>query len=243
MQRPGPDILLIGGSAEARALADALVGRARVILPGPERRVHDWPLPLLPEPLSRAALTGRGAGLRLIVDASHPNDWQSAEIAASAAQILGVAHFRLERPAWRPGRRDRWVRLRDEAAAAQHVERGARVFLATGREGLMRFACLRDCYVISRQLSEHHDPFPLPRGRFLRGASPFSVAGEVALFRRLGIDWLILRNAGGPGGWPKLEAARKLGLRVGMIDRPPRPAVTVVRDVAAAKARISEWLD
>ena len=94
----------------------------------------------------------------------------------SFVRALGVDLLRLERPAWRPGRRDRWVRLRDETAAARHLPRGARVFLATGREGLTRFAALREAYVFTRQLSEHHDPFPLPRGRFLRGASPFSVA-------------------------------------------------------------------
>ncbi|WP_323764240.1 precorrin-6A/cobalt-precorrin-6A reductase [Marinovum sp.] len=235
----GTDILLIGGSAEARALADRLRGRAAVILPAPERRTHDWPLPVLSGPLDAAL---RQSGARLILDVSHPNDWQSGWQAWRASKDTGVPLLRLERPGWRPGRRDRWVRLRDESAAARHVARGARVFLATGREGLMRFANLREAYVISRQLSEHHDAFPLPRGRFLRGASPFSVAGEVALFRRLRIDWLILRNAGGPGGWPKLEAARRLGLRVGMIDRPRRPLVPMVRDLAAAEARIAQWL-
>lgn len=242
MHRSGTDILLIGGSAEARALAPGLRGRASVMLPGPERRAHGWPIPLLPEPLGQAALTARvAAGVGLIVDASHPNDWQSSFCAHRVAGALGVDLLRLERPAWRPGRRDRWVRLRDETAAARHLPRGARVFLATGREGLTRFAALREAYVFTRQLSEHHDPFPLPRGRFLRGASPFSVAGEVALFRRLRIDWLILRNAGGPGGWPKLAAARRLGLRVGMIDRKPLPPAPVVRDVAAARRRIAEW--
>lgn len=239
MHRPGADILLIGGSAEARALAARLRGRAAVILPAPERRAQDWPLPVLQGPLGHDAM--RASGARLIVDASHPNDWQSGWQAWRLARDLGLGLLRLERPAWRPGRGDRWTRLRNAAAAARHVPRGARVFLATGREGLTRFANLREAYVITRQLSEHHDPFPLPRGRFLRGASPFSVADEVALFRRLRIDWLILRNAGGPGGWPKLAAARRLGLRVGMIDRPRRPDVPQVRDVEAAEARIARW--
>ncbi|TNF18933.1 MAG: cobalt-precorrin-6A reductase, partial [Rhodobacteraceae bacterium] len=154
----------------------------------------------------------------------------------------GLPILRLERPPWRPTRRDRWVALRDERAARAHVVPGERVFLATGRATLMRFACLNGVYVIARQISDHHAPFPLPRGRFLRGQAPFSVAGEQALLRRLRIDWLILRNAGGPGGWPKLAAARRLGLRVGMIDRPVLPPVPVVRDVAAALARIDAWL-
>mgnify|MGYP001627787940 CR=1 FL=1 len=234
------DILIIAGSAEARLLAAALPGRACALLPETERRMPPWPVPV----------AGRVEGaclvvppqVRLVVDASHPNDWQASEWAARGAAAAGVPILRLERAPWRPSRRDRWVRLRDERAARFHVVPGERVFLATGRETLMRFACLNGVYVYARQRSEHHDPFPLQRGRFLRGAAPFSAAGEAALLRRLGIDWLILRNAGGPGGWPKLEAARRLGLRVGMIDRPILPSVPVVRDVAGALDRIATWL-
>lgn len=243
MTRCGADILIIGGSAEARLLARHLAGRACAMLPGPERTALPWAVPVLAETLTDDALAcALAEGCRMVVDASHPNDWRASEIAARGAAAAGVPILRLERPPWRPTRRDRWVRLRDERDARFHVAPGARVFLATGRETLMRFACLNGAYVIARQISDHHDPFPLPRGRFLRGRAPFSVDEEVALLRRLRIDWLILRNAGGPGGWPKLEAARRLGLRVGMIDRPVLPPVPVVRDVSAALDRITAWL-
>ncbi|MGY3437181.1 MULTISPECIES: precorrin-6A/cobalt-precorrin-6A reductase [unclassified Marinovum] len=237
------DILIVGGSAEARALALRLGARAQVILPAQERRGAPWPVPVSGLALSEAALAdllrARGA---VVVDASHPNDWQSSRIAAASARAAGVRILRLERAPWQAGRRDRWVHLRREQDAARHVVPGDRVLLATGRETLARFANLRGVYVYSRQITDHDDPFPLPRGRFLRSAAPFAVAQEIALLRRLRIDWLILRNAGGPGGWPKLEAARRIGLRVGMLDRPRLPEVPVVRDVASALARIETWL-
>lgn len=243
MTRCGADILIVGGSAEARDLAAHLEGRALAALPGPERLAYPWPVPVLTEPLSDDSLARvLAGGCRMVVDASHPNDWRASRIAAKGAAAAGLPILRLERPPWRPMRRDRWIRLRDEGAARCHVVPGDRVFLATGRETLMRFACLNGVYVIARQITDHHDPFPLPRGRFLKGQAPFSVAAEAALLRRLRIDWLILRNAGGPGGWPKLEAARRLGLRVGMIDRPALPPVPVVRDVDAAVGRIGAWL-
>jgi len=42
----------------------------------------------------------------------------------------------------------------------------------------------------------------------------------MALFKRLQIDWLVLRNAGGERSMSKLIAARNLGVPVAMIDRP-----------------------
>lgn len=243
MTRCGADILIIGGSAEARHLAAHLAGRASALLPGPERLAHPWAVPVLTEDLSDEGLAQvLASGCRMVVDASHPNDWRTSQVAAKGATAAGLPILRLERPPWRPSRRDRWVRLCDERDARCHVAPGQRVFLATGRETLMRFACLNGVYIIARQISDHHAPFPLPRGRFLHGVAPFSVAEEAALLRRLRIDWLILRNAGGPGGWPKLEAARRLGLRVGMIDRPVLPPVPVVRGVSAALERIGTWL-
>lgn len=235
-------ILLIGGSAEARALAARLRGQAVVMLPVPERQPQPWPLPQAPQAMDLAGLGERASmGVRLIVDASHPCDRQTSQLAARVAAAQGLDLLRLERPPWRPGRRDHWLSLRAAGAAARHVARGSRVFLATGREEMQAFANLRDAYVITRQRTAHHDAFPLPRGRFLPGAAPFTVAGEAALFRLLRIDWLILRNAGGPGGWPKLAAARRLGLRVGMIARPVLPPAPVVRDVAAAERWIAAW--
>lgn len=240
----GKDILLIGGAAEARAMALRITGRASVILPDPERMPRSWPIAVAPQPFTAAGLAERlGHGIRLLIDASHPNDWRASQIAAEAARDAGIRVLRLERAPWRPGRRDHWVPLRRDRDARHHVAPGARVFLGTGREGLKRFACLNGCYIYCRQISDHNDVFPLPRGRFLKGAAPFGVAQEMALLRQLRIDWVILRNAGGPGGWPKLQAARNLGLRVGMIDRPKLPDAVVVRDVASAMKKVSEWLD
>ncbi|MEN8891409.1 MAG: precorrin-6A/cobalt-precorrin-6A reductase, partial [Planktotalea arctica] len=65
--------------------------------------------------------------------------------------------------------------------------------------------------------------FPFANGEFLVGRPPFSIEDEIALFKSLEIDWLIVKNAGGSASFSKLDAARTLGLNVGMIARPAPP--------------------
>ena len=76
-------------------------------------------------------------------------------------------------------------------------------------------------------------------GRFVLGRPPFSVEEEVAFFESEGIDWLVVKNAGGLRSRSKLDAARQLGLPVVMQKRPKRPNVSVVWTVAECMA----WLD
>ena len=68
------------------------------------------------------------------------------------------------------------------------------------------------------------------------GIAPFPVQEEIDLFKKLRIDWLITQNSGGAGGKSKLDAARKLGLSVAMLRRPPQPEAPRVETVAAALA-------
>ena len=77
--------------------------------------------------------------------------------------------------------------------------------------------------MICRQIDPPEAPFPWENGEYLIGTPPFSVSEEVKLFQNRKVDWLVVKNAGGAASQSKLIAARKLGLRVAMIDRPPLP--------------------
>ena len=127
---------------------------------------------------------------------------------------------------------------REEDAAA-HIPLGATVFLGTGRQTLARFANLAGRAVICRQIDPPESPFPFPGGRYLIGRPPFSTEDEVALFDKLGVDWLIVKNAGGDASRTKLTAAAQLGIPVLMIARPKGGDWPVVHDVDAALA----WVD
>ena len=138
------------------------------------------------------------------------------------------------RPPWVAEPGDNWTSVTREEDVARHVPQRATVFLATGRQSLPGLANLAGRHLICRRIDPPRAPFPYPNGEYLLGRAPFSVADEVALFRKLGVDVLVTKNAGGTGSAPKLHAARELGLPVVMIKRPPPLDAPRVDSVNAA---------
>ena len=61
---------------------------------------------------------------------------------------------------------------------------------------------------------------------------------EAATFQRLAITHIVCRNSGGRISYGKVEAARRLGLPVVMIERAAGPPPPVVADIGAVMA----WL-
>ncbi len=236
-------LLLLAGTAEALRLAQALARMEGVSaiasLAGATRA---------PAPLAVPCRTGgfgsaeaqaawmRAEGIEAVLDATHPF---AARIKARTARIaaeLGLPCLHLIRPPWRPGPGDLWVEVADAGAAPRHIPAGATVFLATGRGTLADFAPLagQGRRLISRQIEAPDAPFPWPGGKYLVARPPFSVVDEIALFERLGVDWLVVKNAGGEGARAKLDAARALRLPVLLLARPAPPEGEVVESVEAA---------
>lgn len=234
-------ILLLAGTREARRLAKALREAgipAMASLAGTTRQPAPQGLPTRIGGFGGEVAFIRfveAAGISGVIDATHPF---AARITARTARIcreIGLPYLRLERAGWSPGPGDRWVMIGDESEAAAHIAPHERVFLATGRQTLERFANLEAAEITCRQIDPPEGEFPLPKGQFLVGRPPFSVEDEVALFRRLRIDVLVVKNAGGRESASKLEAMRVLGRRVLMVHRPAPPeGVEIVRDVDQA---------
>ena len=134
---------------------------------------------------------------------------------------------------------DNWTAIDKEEDAAIHIQAGQTAFLGTGRQTLERFGNLKDVRIICRQIDPPSGPFPFPGGEFLVGRPPFPVADEVALFQRLKIDWLVVKNAGGARSESKLIAARQLKIPVLMIRRPPMPDADRVETVQEALAWVT----
>ena len=232
-------LLLLAGTSEARALADALAGRDVVAsLAGAVAEPARLPVSTRVggfggEAGFRAYLAE--AGISAVVDATHPFAARITARTVAVCRDLGLPFLRLERPAWEPGPGDDWVLVPDEAAVAAHVGPEDVVFLATGRQTLERFAGLGGARLYLRQIDPPKGPFPFASGEYVIGRPPFSVEDEVALFRRLGVTRLVVKNAGGVASYSKLEAARQLGLRVVMLERPPLPECETVHTVEAAR--------
>jgi len=169
----------------------------------------------------------------LVVIAPHPFDTDLIEDAILSAQ--NKPHILLQRPKWVPEKGDNWHFANSAQEAAQTLEslNVSRVLLAVGNGRLAPFYRLENIELVVRSRNTPH-PLAPPKGRISPFFGPFDIKTELKCLTEQGIDALVVHNAGGQGGWPKLAAARQLGLPVVLIDRPKPPDVKTVTDVKAA---------
>ncbi|MCY4206388.1 MAG: cobalt-precorrin-6A reductase [Roseovarius sp.] len=165
----------------------------------------------------------RTEGIGAVVDATHPFASRISMRTWVICLEEDVSHCQVLRREWASEPDDDWITIDSEEDAAQFIMPGSVVFVATGRQTLDRFANLRECRIICRQIDPPDRAFPYPNGEYLISRPPFGVNEEYCLFKRLNVDWLIAKNAGGNASRTKLLAARKLGIKVAMINRPPQP--------------------
>jgi len=237
-------LLLLAGTTEAQQIAKALSDRgvpAVASLAGVTRAPRATGLDTRTGGFGgadgfRAFL--RSAGISAVVDATHPFAHQISNRTADICAKNSIPYCQLLRPEWTPEAGDDWTCLNNEDEAAKYIAPGSTVFLATGRQTLDRFANLSNCRLICRQIDPPDRPFPFPNGEFLVGRPPFSIAEETELFKKLAVDWLVVKNAGGEAPRSKLIAARELGIKVAMINRPSQPVGPKVTTVAEALAWI-----
>lgn len=230
-------LLLLGGTAEARMIADALAERGTPAIASFAHPARDCPLPMVAGGFGGAegfAAFLSARGITAVLDATHPFAAHISQRTADICAAQGLPHAMVLRPPWVPGPGDRWTFITQEQEAAAHIAPHETVFLATGRQTLAQFAGLAGRRVYCRLLGPAKGAFPFDGGAFITGTAPFSVADELALFRRLGVDWLVVKNAGGTTPTSKLTAARQLGIRVLMQNRPPPPATLTFESVDAA---------
>lgn len=176
------------------------------------------------------------AGITAVIDATHPFAAKITDRTARVCADLALPYCQVLRPAWVAKAGDNWTEIDSEDEAAAIIPKGATVFLGTGRQTLERFAGLEGCRVICRQIDPPTAPFPFEGGEFLIGRPPFPVARELSLFAALGIEWIVVKNAGGDASATKLTAARELGIPVLMMARPPMPDAPRVATAAQAVA-------
>jgi precorrin-6A/cobalt-precorrin-6A reductase len=233
-------LLLLGGTAEARALASRLQPDVRVIssLAG---RVPD---PALPVGEVRIGGFGGVEGLQRwlaesgvdgVVDATHPFAATISANAATACRTLDLPHLLLARPAW-PNGTAIVVDSDTEAAEVVAANGYSRVFLTTGRSGVGAFAGVDAWFLIRAVTPPDGDVLPL-RHHLALSRGPYDYDDELELLRVHGIDALVTKNSGGDMTRAKVDAADALGVPVIMVDRPLMPGgVRAVSTLAEAEA-------
>ncbi|WP_030389760.1 cobalt-precorrin-6A reductase [Streptomyces sp. NRRL S-241] len=244
--RPAHHVLILGGTTEARRLAEALASdpsvRVTTSLAG---RVAS---PVLPPGDTRIGGFGGIAGLAAwivahdvtrVVDATHPFAERMSFHASESEALTGVPLLALRRPGWTPRPADDWTFVDSLAEAAALLPGfGNRAFLTTGRMGLHTFAHLTDTWFLVRSVDPPAAPVP-PRLEVLLARGPFTLEDERELLARHRIDVLVTKDSGGSATAPKLTAAREAGIPVLVVRRPPVPQGVPEADSVDA---VLDWL-
>jgi len=240
-------ILILGGTAEARALAGRLAetGKFDVTLSLAGRTAKPLPQPV---PVRSGGFGGaeglahhlRAEKIDVLIDATHPYADAISANAAHAAALTSVAFLALRRPAWEKAPGDQWIEV-DSVAAAVAVLGAVprRVFLALGRNEIAPFAAAPQHTYLVRSVDPVDPPLAVPHAIYLTARGPFSEADDRALLERHRIDVIVAKNSGGDATYGKIAAARALHLPVIMLKRPALPEVESVETIDHVLA----WLD
>ncbi|EEX49238.1 hydroxymethylbilane synthase [Jonquetella anthropi] len=228
-------IWLIGGTSDAKNLADILVAEGFSLLatvatpeglsfwgerPGLEVRAGR---------LDEAAMEGLLAQEKFlaVVDGSHPYAQQVTACAREASRRAGVPFFRLGRAAT-PLPAGAKVFPTAALAAEFLANTSGKIFLTVGSKELEPFAALRGAgerltVRILPALASLEKCFALGLGpaNVIAMTGPFSQATNELQLKESGAAWLVTKDGGAAGGAPeKFAAAEALGVGLVVISRP-----------------------
>jgi precorrin-6A/cobalt-precorrin-6A reductase len=240
-------LLILGGTWEARQIADQLAARPELSIvtslagrtvkprrPAGELRIGGFG--------GAAGLTNylRAAAIDLVVDATHPYAAAMSRHAVEACRAADRPLLRFERAPWRAEAGDRWIEVDSLTAAARVAPfLGHRAFLTIGVKELGAFAGLTEPWFLVRLVEAPSEPLPLPSHEVVIGRGPFAVETERDLLRDHRIEFVIAKNSGGRASYGKIAAARELGLPVMLLRRPELPAA----ETAGSIEQVSRWLE
>ncbi len=227
--RRAAHVLLLAGTIEAREMANYLSIRSSR---SSELRVTASLAGVTTNPAPLAVPTRTGgfggvAGLAdwvsseqvtLIIDMTHPYAAQISKHAIDAARQTFVAHIRFERACWLPEPQDRWQSFKNWQDMIDAVPAGAHVFVAGGSKMLSSCLWRDDITVTARALLRPRD---IPdRINTVLSLPKDTVEEERAMLQSYNITHIFCKNSGGIASRAKIDAARVLGLKVWMLERP-----------------------
>ncbi len=223
-------ILVLGGTAEGRALAQVLADRGMLAMLSLAGRTRQ---PLTAGPVRSGGFGGteglatylRTEGVTAVVDATHPFAESITHHAAQACAQVGVPLLRLSRPGWSEHPfANGWLWVEDHAQAATTAsDLMGPVLLSVGRQHTLDYVPhLENRHVVARVVEPPSGILP-SRWVLLCSKGPVTLAGERKLFKEHEISVLVTKDSGGELTEAKLHAAAELGAHVVMIRRPAMP--------------------
>ena len=240
-------VLVLGGTTEASALVARLARETdfavTLSLAGRTAAPRPEPVPMRVSGFGGVEGLARWIaenGIEAVIDATHPFAARISANAAAACGAGGVPLLAVRRPAWKRLPGDDWSEVRDVAACVAALGPAPRrVFLTIGRQEVSVFAHAPHHAYIVRSIEPVGDALPVPNLVAVSARGPFTLEDEIRFMREAAVEVLVTKNSGGAATYPKIEAARRLGLPVVIVARPALPEVPSVPDAAGAL----NWLE
>ena len=239
-------LLILGGTLEASALARRVADKSDIApilsLAGATGHPAQAPIPQRVGGFGGAegliAFLGRER-IGAIVDATHPFARRMSANAAAACRTTATPLVVFTRPPWTRQAGDSWIEAAtmDEAVDALGTTPKT-VFLTQGRLQLAAFARAPQHRYIVRAIDRPEEIDALPHCKLILKRGPFLLDDEAALMRNEKVEALVTKNSGGRATYPKIEAARALGVEVVILRRPPAPEAETLHDLDAVMAWI-----
>lgn len=238
-------ILVFGGTGDAIDLANGLVRHGHQVTTSLAGRTRK---PRLPNGHIHKGGFGGTQGLvdfinrngfEFIVDATHPFAAQMSTHIVDACVEMNMPMLRVVREAWQANVDDDWQHVSSIEAAAKQLPSGAHVLVTVGRQHIEPMVLRDDCKIFIRAI-EHPEVILPSHVCVILERPPFRLSDEMAFMREHEITHLVSKNAGGDQTAAKLEAARMVGAKVIMIERPILPEAPEVYSVAAAMQFVAD---
>ena len=244
-------VLVLGGTTEASALVARLAAEpeiaATLSLAG--RTTEPRPEPVATRIGGFGGAEGLARwlaenGIAAVIDATHPFAARISANAAEACRVGAVPLLAVRRPAWARQPGDEWREVPTVAACVEALGSAPRrVFLTIGRQEVSAFVRAPQHAYVVRTIEPVGDALPVPNIVTVSARGPFTLEDETRFMREAAIEVLVTKNSGGAATYPKIEAARRLGLPVVIVARPALPDLPSVEDAAGAllwlKARLT----
>ena len=176
----------------------------------------------------------------VLIDATHPFANHISWNAAAAATKVGIPRLLVNRPPWEKEPGDIWIEVENNTEAAAVLENqvlgneAQRVFLTIGRQEISVFSCLQEMWFLMRMIDPPAADVVIPTGLMLLDRGPFTLEDEREILTKYNIDTIVSKNSGGNATYPKIIAAREMGIKVVMVKRPALPPGEQVADVESA---------
>ena len=230
-------ILILGGTSEAKLLAQQLINIDVEIIYSIAGLVRQ---PTLDCKIISGGFSQYGGltkylateKIAYLLDVTHPFAAKMSQQAVRSTAEVNIPYCAFVRPQWQPQAGDDWALLANETQLmhelALAVNTGSKnIFYTNGQINrqlaieLDGIAELNEAFGPAQYIIRSAKETELPQySQWVQAIGPFNISDEKALLEKYQVDLIVCKNSGGEATKAKLEAARTLGIRVLMLQRP-----------------------